>query len=94
MWQEIYDNDIELSTDTVVQVWKENYRSELSEVTKTGYKTILSSCWYLNYIKYGANWIDYYSCDPHDFEGRYSASVIPTSPREKACSQKRGNRQK
>merc|ERR1739838_318516 len=33
------------------------------------YKTILSACFYLNYISYGQDWHKYYECDPRDFDG-------------------------
>lgn len=50
------------------------------QVTSAGHYAILSSCWYLNYIKYGADWgyVDnsamrqrglYYECDPTAFGG-------------------------
>ena len=43
--------------DTVIDVWKGgNYKSELFNVTAAGLKTVLSACWYLNYISYGADW--------------------------------------
>ena len=39
------------------------------QVTSAGYKTILSACFYLNYISYGQDWHKYYECDPRDFDG-------------------------
>ncbi|XP_068240114.1 beta-hexosaminidase subunit alpha-like [Palaemon carinicauda] len=74
VWQEVFDNGIQIAADTIVHIWKSEtvpagWKKEMSKVTQAGYKTVLSSCWYLNYIRYGDDWYKYYHCDPHDFEG-------------------------
>ncbi|CAF4035946.1 unnamed protein product, partial [Rotaria magnacalcarata] len=66
VWQDIIDNNVTLQTDTVVE---EPYPDEMARVTKLGYKTLLSSCWYLNLISYGDDWHKYYKCDPYNFTG-------------------------
>ncbi|CAH6787558.1 beta-hexosaminidase subunit beta [Phodopus roborovskii] len=70
VWQEVFDDKVELQPDTVVEVWKgENYLEELREVTSSGYKAILSAPWYLDIISYGQDWRQYYIVDPLNFQG-------------------------
>ena len=59
----------QVRSDTVVHVWKGPYPSELANVTAKGYKTILSTPWYLNYISYGDDWRKYYVVEPTLFNG-------------------------
>lgn len=72
VWQEVLDNAVKLRPDTVIHVWKENagqYRKEMAQVTKAGYRALLSAPWYLNHINYGQDWLPIYRVDPLDFEG-------------------------
>ena len=40
-----------------------------SQITRRGHYGLLSAGWYLNDIKYGADWVRMYDQDPQDFGG-------------------------
>uniref|UniRef100_A0A4W4EQY0 Beta-hexosaminidase n=1 Tax=Electrophorus electricus TaxID=8005 RepID=A0A4W4EQY0_ELEEL len=70
VWQEVFDNEVKLKGDTVVEVWKMNMvEEELQNVTGAGFTTILSAPWYLDYISYGQDWKNYYKVEPLSFNG-------------------------
>lgn len=69
VWQEVFDSGTIQSDDVIVQVWKDRgspatYLNEMKKIVQSGHRAILSSCWYLNLIGYGQDWIEYYKCDP------------------------------
>lgn len=70
VWQEVFDDKVKIDPkNTIVNVWKQDagnsWREEIVNVTKKGFRTILSSPWYLNYIAYGLDWPNFYREDPH-----------------------------
>ena len=69
VWQDVFDDKVKLNNKTIVNVWKDHWKKPMYDVTFAGYKVILSSCWYLNYIQYGLDWPKFYNCDPEDFDG-------------------------
>ncbi|XP_064488153.1 beta-hexosaminidase subunit alpha-like isoform X2 [Ornithodoros turicata] len=69
VWQEVFDNGVQLAEESIIHVWKEPHEDEMWQVTSQGFRVLLSSCWYLDYISYGADWKKYYLCDPQEFHG-------------------------
>lgn len=71
VWQEVFDRrGVVLQNDTIIHIWKsENLADEIHNVTSAGYRALVYSCWYLNYISYGIDWKKYYECDPQNFPG-------------------------
>jgi hexosaminidase len=72
VWQEVFDNRVELDPSTIINVWKgsrEEYQQELQDVTGRGFQAILSSPWYLNEISYGIDWHKYYQVEPRNISG-------------------------
>ncbi|RXG58360.1 Beta-hexosaminidase subunit alpha, partial [Armadillidium vulgare] len=74
VWEEVFNNGVQIAPDTVVHVWKHSstpilFYSEIASVTAAGYQALLSSCWYLNLIEYGSDWQKFYDCDPQGFDG-------------------------
>lgn len=88
-WQEIFDNGLDLTPDTLVHVWKNPFsagQEELARATAAGKRVLLSAGWYLNYISYGPVWEAAYVNDPLNFTGtaeqkvRAAAARAPPSP--------------
>uniref|UniRef100_A0A8B9EFJ5 Beta-hexosaminidase n=1 Tax=Anser cygnoides TaxID=8845 RepID=A0A8B9EFJ5_ANSCY len=71
VWQEVFDNGAKVRPDTIIHVWKNSlpYKEEMANVTKAGYRALLSAPWYLNRISYGQDWMAAYQVEPLDFTG-------------------------
>ncbi|XP_063151586.1 beta-hexosaminidase subunit beta isoform X1 [Candoia aspera] len=77
VWQEVFDHGAKLQPDTIVEVWKSFlYYSELARVTKQGHQAILAAPWYLDLIRYGEDWKNYYSVEPLNFIGSKSQKEL------------------
>jgi hypothetical protein len=59
----VLDNAID-APNAIAHVWKGNGVDEMAKVTGKGHYALLSSCWYLDYIKTDSDWKVYYKCDP------------------------------
>lgn len=52
----------------------------MAQVTKAGYRALLSAPWYLNHINYGQDWLPIYRVDPLDFEGMFLTHLLFLEP--------------
>lgn len=68
VWEEVFNNGLKIKPDTIIHVWKGKWQNTLSKAVKAGYRTILSSPWYLNYISFGRDWKNYYSVEPYSID--------------------------
>lgn len=42
---------------------------EMQDITRAGFRALLSAPWYLNRVKYGPDWKDMYKVEPLAFHG-------------------------
>ncbi|CAH8845429.1 unnamed protein product [Trichobilharzia szidati] len=67
-WDGVYIDGCRPSKTTVIQVWKGGaWIDILKDITSSGYRVIMSSCWLFTGINSPGNWADYYECDPTAF---------------------------
>lgn len=70
VWQEIFQNGLKVRPDTVINVWKSGgWNTTLQAVSQAGLRSVLSANFYLNYISYGEDWVNYYKVEPLEFDG-------------------------
>ncbi|XP_064488150.1 beta-hexosaminidase subunit alpha-like isoform X2 [Ornithodoros turicata] len=69
VWQDVFDNGVQLAEESIIHVWRQPHEEEMWRATNKGFRTLLSSCWYLDNISYGHDWQKYYQCDPRKFNG-------------------------
>ncbi|XP_070541926.1 beta-hexosaminidase subunit alpha-like [Ptychodera flava] len=75
VWEDSLDSGVKLHKEVIVQVWRggdTDYPQRLANVTSQGYRTLLSSPWYLNYVQnpYSKqDWKTFYMVNPRNFTG-------------------------
>lgn len=67
VWEEVFSNVVDIPKNTIVHVWKGGWESTMGNVTEGGFRTLLSSCWYLDHLSSGGDWIKFYGCEPTNF---------------------------
>jgi hexosaminidase len=67
VWQEVFNLNLTISNDTIVDVWKGFDDKTAAQATNQSYRVILSGCWYLDHL--ADNWKKFYDCNPRDFNG-------------------------
>ncbi|XP_076268344.1 beta-hexosaminidase subunit beta-like [Rhynchophorus ferrugineus] len=76
VWEEVFTNGVKLPNDTVVHVWRGDWTTTMKKVTEAGQPALLSSCWYLDHLSSGGDWMDFYYCDPTDFKGTEQEQLL------------------
>eukprot|EP00537_Pseudo-nitzschia_pungens_P005599 CAMPEP_0172367440 /NCGR_PEP_ID=MMETSP1060-20121228/21354_1 /TAXON_ID=37318 /ORGANISM="Pseudo-nitzschia pungens, Strain cf. cingulata" /LENGTH=655 /DNA_ID=CAMNT_0013091675 /DNA_START=97 /DNA_END=2061 /DNA_ORIENTATION=+ len=64
VWQEVFNLNLTITPNTIVDVWKGFDASTLQNATNQNYRVILSGCWYLDWLQ---PWETYYHCEPRNF---------------------------
>lgn len=85
VWQEVFDNEVNLPDSTVVHVWTGRWQNELEKATNAGHPVLLSACWYLDHISNGGDWKKYYMCDPLGFPAPTGVNVRDLMLGGEAC---------
>jgi hexosaminidase len=67
VWQEVFNLNLSLSENAIIDVWKGFDRETIELATDASFRVILSGCWYLDHL--GDNWKTFYNCNPRDFNG-------------------------
>lgn len=67
VWEEIFNHHLDIDPKTIIHAWLPNWKGVFQNATTKGFRTILSSCWYINRISYGEDWKGFYQCDPRSF---------------------------
>ena len=69
VWEEVFTNVGDIPKETLIHVWKDGWQNTSNEVTKSGFQTLISSCWYLDHLSTGGDWVKFYNCEPTNFGG-------------------------
>ncbi|KAL3859175.1 hypothetical protein ACJMK2_009407 [Sinanodonta woodiana] len=66
MWEDVIKSANEIPKDSILQLWMSR-QNVVQQLNEQGFRTIYSSCWYLDHSKYGIQWSEYYLCDPSPY---------------------------
>ncbi|CAK1584912.1 unnamed protein product [Parnassius mnemosyne] len=85
VWQEVFDEGVPLSNDTLVQVWKYSWIDEMVKVLEAGHRVLFSSSWYLDHL--GGEWDALYAADPRQMvrDATGSDALLPAIVGGEAC---------
>ncbi|KAK3919046.1 Beta-hexosaminidase subunit beta [Frankliniella fusca] len=68
VWQEAWQNGNFDPDDVIVHIWLGNAMDLMNQVTRRGFRALLSETWYLDHL--GTDWRTMYRVDPQNFHGR------------------------
>jgi len=74
VWQELFDANVALPKETVIDVWKSWDLSARFKATAQSYQVLISACWYLDHLN--QDWLSFYGCDPRDFNGTSAQKAL------------------
>eukprot|EP00980_Cylindrotheca_fusiformis_P007954 scaffold1697_cov120-Cylindrotheca_fusiformis.AAC.36 len=67
VWQEVFNLNLTVTKDTIIDIWKGFDRKTMKEATERGFRIVLSGCWYLDYLN--CDWDTFYDCNATNFTG-------------------------
>ncbi|XP_052125697.1 beta-hexosaminidase subunit beta-like [Frankliniella occidentalis] len=68
VWQEAWQNGNFNADDVIVHIWLGNAMDLMNQVTRRGFRALLSETWYLDHLN--TDWRAMYRIDPQNFHGR------------------------
>jgi len=74
VWQEVFDLNLSIPQNTIIDVWKGFDQHAIQNATNQHFRVILSGCWYLDHLD--RTWDNYYECDPRNVTGANNDFVI------------------
>lgn len=74
VWQEVFDLNLTIPKDAIIDVWKGFDKYSIQNATHQGHRVILSGCWYLDHLD--QSWQKFYACDPLNFTSPHKELMI------------------
>jgi hexosaminidase len=73
VWQEVFNLNLTISDDTIVDVWKGFDTKTIEQATNQSFRVIVSGCWYLDNLD--QSFQKFYTCDPRNFTGNHDLVI-------------------